>query len=186
MKLLKIIPATYFKPLCFSIVLLSILFSSNAYSRDFSEYDVKAVYLYNFIDFMSWPIDNQSESKKICIFGTNPFERALDELVKSENQKDRIVIDYPKKLEEIQDCHILFVGKAEEKRLKDISNRLKNQSVLIVSDISRFVYKGGMVGLITNSGRIKLEVNLKLVEEHGIKIDSNLLEISTIVDTSDG
>lgn len=135
---------------------------------------------------MSWPIDNQSKSKIICVFGTNPFNRSLDKLSKSKIRKYTVVIDYPKKLENIQDCHILFVGKSEEKRLKGISNRLKKQSVLIVSDISKFVYKGGMVGLITDSKRIKLEVNLKLVEEHGIKIDSNLLEISTIVDTSGG
>ena len=106
--------------------------------------------------------------------------------MKHKSQKNAVVISYLKKLEEIQDCHILFVGKSEEKQLKEISNKLKNQSVLMVSDISRFVYKGGMVGLTTDSERIKIEVNLKLVEEHGIKIDSNLLELSTIVDTSDG
>ena len=186
MSLIKYTFIAYFKPLCFSIILLSTLFLSNAHSKDFSEYDVKAVYLYNFLNFMSWPVDNQSKLKKICVFGTNPFGGVLDKLVKSKPQKDRIVIEYLNKLETIQDCHILFVGKSEEKLLKDIFNRLKKYSVLMVSDIPRFVYKGGMVGFTTDSERIKLKVNLKLVEEHGIKIDSNLLELSTIVNKSGG
>ena len=186
MRFLKTNSATNFKSLCSVVIILSFLFFPKVHPKDFSEYDVKAVYLYNFVDFMTWPTDDRVTSKTICVFGPNPFKRTLDNLAKSKNPINGIVIEYLQKLKNINDCHILFVSKAEEKRFSEIIKLVEEQSVLMVSDIPKFVYKGGMVGLTTDSERIRLEVNLRLVEEHGIKIDSNLLEISTIVDTSGG
>ena len=51
-----------------------------------TDYDVKAVYLYNFGRFVEWPasVTSKSEAFTVCVLGQDPFGPALDATLANE------------------------------------------------------------------------------------------------------
>src|SRR6266436_6507903 len=51
-----------------------------------TDYDVKAVYLYNFGRFVEWPasVAAKSDAFTVCVLGQDPFGSALDATLASE------------------------------------------------------------------------------------------------------
>src|SRR6267154_357061 len=124
------------------------------------EYRLKAVFLFNFAEFVSWPseafIDPQAPLV-IGVLGENPFGTHLDEVVRGERVNNRqLVVERYRRVEDIKVCHILFISRSEAGRLDEILPRLKNRSVLTVSDIDRFAARGGIIRFINEKNRIRL------------------------------
>src|SRR5439155_1062756 len=71
------------------------------------EYQVKAVYLFNFARFVEWPPEAQSGPLTICVAGQNPFGAVLDETLRGESVNNRPltarVIPGPE-----PGCHVIF------------------------------------------------------------------------------
>lgn len=53
--------------------------------------------------------------------------------------------------------------------------------MLTVSDLPGFARGAGVIGLVNENNRIKIEINLKAAREAGLKISSRLLEVSRLV-----
>ena len=60
-----------------------------------SEYQVKAVFVFNFSQFVEWPqetFDAQGKPFVIGVLGTDPFGQRLDEAVKGETVNERPLV----------------------------------------------------------------------------------------------
>ena len=146
------------------------------------EYNVKAVFLFHFIDFTSWPGErNKQEIRNICIYGKDPFDSRLQLLADSGLQQIPVKILPEINLASSSECHILFVSSSKKKQLNQIINYLANKPILTVSDIDDFAIRKGMIGFTIRAGKVKLEVNLDSVKLSGIKLSSNLIEIAKVV-----
>lgn len=171
------------KLVCALRVVLCCLLSSSIHARTFSEYDIKAVFLYNFVDFATWPDDGENKIKQICVFGDNPFDTALKDLANVDAKNNTVEIHYTRDLKEILDCHILFISQSEKNHVPKIINMVNHSPVLLVSDIKDFASRQGMIGFVLHANKIRLEINLVLINASGIKLSSSLIELSTIVDS---
>jgi hypothetical protein len=179
------------KPRCASLylsLLAAICFflgpdNSTAQQSRPTEFQVKAAYLFNFGKFVRWP-DTRSgaDTLEICVLGRNPFGRVLDDTVKGETIGARKVVS--RILPDIQDaagCNILFVSPSEEDHLTKILSTAKQMGALTVSDIPRFVERGGMIEFVVQDERIRFAVNAVPVEEAGLTVSSELLKVATKV-----
>ncbi|WP_062147772.1 YfiR family protein [Beggiatoa leptomitoformis] len=150
-----------------------------------TEYQVKAAFLYNFANFISWPstaFTDSTQTFQVCIFGTDPFEEVLDNLLKNQNAKDRkIKAVRLLNTATINNCHILFIGQSAQIQLEDLLALLDSYSVLTVSDIPDFVLRGGMIEFFTVDNKIRLAINPDKLEAAGMKADANLLRLSKIM-----
>lgn len=149
------------------------------------EYQVKAVFLFNFALFTDWPATAFADAKTplvIGVAGDDPFGEFLNQVVAGEKAKGRpIEIKRYGHASEAQGCHILFVSDSEKRRIDDDLAPLGTQPILTVSDISRFARRGGMVEFFTTRGRIRLRVNLQNARAAGLTISSKLLRPAEIV-----
>ena len=79
-----------------------------------SEYQVKAVFLFNFSHFVEWPktaFDNQYSTFVIGIIGDDPFGPYLTAAVEEERIGTHIIrVERYKSVNEIKKCHILYMG----------------------------------------------------------------------------
>src|SRR5439155_372026 len=84
------------------------------------EYQVKAVFLFNFAQFTEWPSNAFASADSpiyICTLGNNPFGDYLQQIVRNEAVRGRkLVIEHHQKVEEIKTCHILYIGQSEAER----------------------------------------------------------------------
>jgi len=156
-----------------------------------AEYQVKAVFLFNFAQFVQWPTKAFADEKTpfvIGLLGTDPFGAYLDRLTAGEKIGSRsFVVERYRSFEDIPTrCQILFISRSETGQLDQILHRLKGRSVLTVSDAEDFNRSGGMIRFVTENGKIRLRVNVMEAKESGLTISSKLLRPATIVTREKG
>ena len=165
--------------------LLGSLLPGAAGASEFDEYAVNAAYLYNFAKYVEWPPGTFASADApllICIVGDNPFGDALAAL------SGKTVGDHPVEVRHIptamglDQCHVVFVGRAEQGRFKALLAKLARQPILTVSDISDFAQTGGIIGLVEADQRIRFDINLTATRQAHLKLSSQLLKLATIVE----
>src|SRR6266542_1066729 len=75
------------------------------------EYQIKAAYLYNFINFIDWPNESNfynSPSINLCIFGDDPFGNDLDDIRNEIIKGKKLTVKYYSSLDKLRSCNILF------------------------------------------------------------------------------
>jgi hypothetical protein len=160
-----------------------------AQSRPPSEYQIKAVFLYEFGRFVEWPSFPQSpeQSFTICVLGADPFGVVLDNAVRNRTVNGHRV--ETKRLLGIRDsdtCHILFVSPSEERRVPDIVAALAGKSILTVGEGPEFTHRGGMIAFTVQDKRVRFAVNMGAAEGADLKVSSQLLKLATVIEASSG
>lgn len=148
------------------------------------EYQLKAVFLFNFTQFVEWPTTafstNESEMV-IGIMGENPFDTYLEELVSGEKINGHpVVIRYFQSIEEITTCHILFIKIEDANKQAQIVSRLKKRNIVTVSETPEFPTYGGMIRFFTMDNKIKFQVNLEASKEANVILRSKLLRLAEV------
>jgi uncharacterized protein DUF4154 len=153
------------------------------------EYQVKAVFLFNFAQFVEWPPSAFPDSAAplvICVLGEDPFGPYLDETVHGGTVHGHpMAVQRTHRVEEIRNCHILFVGRQEQERLEEILDTLKGRPALTVSDAEGFARRGGMIRFMTDQNRIRLRINLEAARAAHLTLSSKLLRPAQIVRTGE-
>jgi hypothetical protein len=155
-----------------------------------SEYQVKAVFVFNFSQFVEWPQQAFAPDGKqfvIGVLGSDPFGERLEEAVRGEviNQR-QLVIRRFQRVEDVQDCQILFIDRSQSGQLPRILTTLDHRSILTVSDLDRSSEKGVMIQFATLNNHIRLRINVESARAAGLVISSKLLRPAEIVTTNGG
>lgn len=154
-----------------------------------SEYQLKAVFLFNFAEFIEWPpgaFDDAQAPLVIGVLGEDPFGAMLDETVRDESVGQRkLVVQRYRRAEEITRCHILFISQSETGRLEPILTLLRGRNILTVCDTPGYALRGVMIRFVTDKNKIRLRINLEAARAAGLVISSKLLRPAEIV-TSEG
>jgi hypothetical protein len=164
-------------------LLLFILQGSILYgqSKMVSEYQVKAVFIFNFTQFVEWPqgtFHSREEPFIIGIFGENVFGNNLTETVAGEKYGTHpIIIKYHHKAEDSGKCHMLYINSGNQEEIKNILASLP-EGVLTVSDMPDFNSMGGMIQFYTENNKIRLRINAQRSRSAGLTISSKLLSVA--------
>jgi len=165
-------------------IMASIAPNAHTKSPSASEYQLKAVFLYNFAKFVQWPAKSFVDDHDpiiIGILGKDPFDATIDETIKSKTVKDRkLVIKRFEKIEDMEACHILFISSSEEERLAKNIEALKDSSILTVGEVKQFAKLGGIINFIVKENKIRFEINVDAAERAKLKISSKLLKLAKI------
>ncbi|HLQ67521.1 MAG TPA: YfiR family protein [Candidatus Limnocylindrales bacterium] len=149
------------------------------------EYDLKAVFLYQFAHFVEWPARAFADAHSpitIGVLGEDPFGGGLDEIVTNEAVGGRkLVVRRYRTVDEIDTCHVLFICPSEASRMAAILTRLKGRNLLTVGDTKDFVAQNGIVGFTLARNRLKLRINLAAADTAKLIISSKLLRQAEIV-----
>lgn len=151
-----------------------------------SEYTIKAVFLEHFTRFVEWPesfeITDTSYPFYVAVIGENPFGSILDQVYADQKIKNREVeIQYISTLDEISDCHILFISSSNKKILPEILSRTRDKPILTVSDTNGFAENGVLINFYLDGNKIKFEINERAVHESGLVMSYRLLSLARIV-----
>ena len=154
-----------------------------------TEYQVKAVFLFNFSQFVDWPAASFANGRSpliIGVLGDDPFGATLDEIVRGETVNGRpLAVRRYESIEQVDDCHILFVDRSQAGQLDAVVAALKERSVLTVGDFEGFTRHGGIIRFVTVANKIRLRVNLAAAQQAKLTISSKLLRPAQIVAPGD-
>ncbi len=167
-------------------LLLGIFIIVRADSEGFEEYQVKAVFLFNFTHFVTWPANAFPEADgpfRICVLGhNNPFGNLLEKAVRGETvEKHRVETRHIRDAWQARHCHIVFLEHRESDRQPALLRHIKDRPVLTVGETPNFIERGGMIGFVWREKKLKFAINLKAARAAGLRIDYKLLKLATEV-----
>lgn len=149
---------------------------------ELAEYQVKALFLYNFANFVEWPknaFKSESSSIRLCLFGEVPFGIFLDEMDGTLIGDRKLNIKRTQTLKEIKDgCQILFIGDDKKVILPTFWNEIKYLYVLSIGEEKGFAQKGGIVNIMRTTDQVQFEVNISNAMANGLFISSDLLSLA--------
>ncbi len=172
--------------------------------RKATEYQIKAIYLYNFLLFTEWPPreepgkEHKTENSEpplneknkddapqqqgtitIGILGRDPFgdsfAKVEGKVIKSHNKK-LIIKRFGTYNEnlDLTQCDLLFVCLSEKNKLKQILPSLKRVPILTVAGSPGFLEKGIMINFVTKEKKVRWEINQAPIKLAQLKLSSQL------------
>jgi hypothetical protein len=185
------------------ILLLLPAASLSAQNQDDSsqnrEYKIKAAFLYNFIKFVDWPMERDvadDENVVIGIIGKNPFGDAFEPIQNKKVKGNNTTIKYfqgfkelkqieednsskyENIVEEIKNCHLLFICSSEKNNLVDILTLVKDHNILTVGETPKMLEKNGIINFVLEENKVRFEINLIAARESKLVIRSQLLRLA--------
>lgn len=155
-----------------------------------TEYQVKAVYVFNFSHFVAWPqtaFEAATQPFVIGVLGSDPFGPHLEQAVHGEAVDNHpLVIRHYHDVAEVGDCQILFIDRSQRPQLQHILSSLDHRSILTVSDLDDASRQGVMIQLATEKQQIRLRINAASAHAAGLTISSNLLRLAELVGAQGG
>ncbi len=150
------------------------------------EMTLKASFLLNLTKFIYWPKErlllNKRESLVLCFPGEDPFNGILETARKESLLRMNLEIKKHVPDSQMKDCNILFLTVKEDRRLNEILTKVEGYPVVTVADTDGFAYRGAMVNFVIVDNKIRFKVNRNAMESNPIKLSSELLDLSIMVD----
>lgn len=167
------------------VVLSALIYTPHFALAESDLNQVKAVFLYNFANFVRWPpaaFNHGSNKLRMCIFGNAKLGMFLDAVDGSRIRDKRLQVIRTDDLKDIESgCHILFVSEEKKEHLPKFFNAMEHIYVLSVSDVAGFARRGGVVSIVRTSDKLEFEINLDVALKNGLLINSDLLSLARIV-----
>ncbi|MEW5888770.1 MAG: YfiR family protein [Pseudomonadota bacterium] len=164
------------------ILLILALAALPAGAQPVPEYELKAAFVYNFVQFTEWPADSPWDSSptlNLCVSASSPLSSALYALNDRAIRGRRLAVRFVGSYDALPGCHVLFLDAADRPRLAQIRKSLAGAAVLTISDDSDIIRDGVVIGLgLLDNNRMGFEVNLQAMRQARLTISSKLLRLS--------
>ena len=154
-----------------------------AQEQRLGEYQVKAAFIYQFINFIDWPPSsnfNNSPSINLCIIGDDPFGRAIDDMRSETIKGKKPAIRRYASYEEARNCHIIFIPASEKYHAGQILKATRKSTALTVGDMEEFAGKGAIISFFIEENKVRFIINTEAAKRSGLKISAKLLKLSKV------
>ncbi|MDB6168346.1 MAG: YfiR family protein [Verrucomicrobia bacterium] len=182
-------PGTTVRAVVARIVFAVLAWPAVLFGAPAREYQVKAVFLFNFAQFVEWPpeaFENPRSPIVIGVLGSDPFGSLLEDAVHGETAQGRpLQVRRFSDPRAAQGCHILFLSAHEAAKVPETLAALKGRPVLTVGESEGFAVSGGMIRFVMDRGKIRLRINANVARDAGLTLSSKLLRPAQIVDSGD-
>jgi len=165
------------------VLLLCLLRGPFATAAPAGEYQIKAAYLLNFARYVEWPAARlpAAQALRVCVLGRDPFGGELSALEGRQVNGREVRVRQIEAADQAGECHVVFIADSEERRLAPMLRMLASRSLLLVSDIDGFAEAGGGIGLVTEDGRVRFDINQASLQRDGLRASAQLLRLARSV-----
>jgi len=142
----------------------------------------KALFMYNFTKYIEWPATDRQGDFIIAILGASPMAKELEIIAgKQKVGSQNILVKTFNSVDEIDNCHILYIPASKSSELAQVIGKLSGKSVLVVTDKEGLATQGACINYIKDGDRIKYELNKKNIEKRGMVVSSSLVTLGIAV-----
>lgn len=144
------------------------------------EYQAKASFVYNFIQFTDWPDDVFTNGNfNLCVLNPDPFGRILDALAGEQVEGYPVVVKRVPRAEAVAEsgCHVVFVS-AAHRPSPELVRRVSGRGVLTVGEAPGFASRGGVINLVEDRGRLRFEINRNAAQQAELQLSARLLDLA--------
>ncbi|WP_340677945.1 YfiR family protein [Paraglaciecola sp.] len=162
------------------LLLLLVFFEMPVAAQEPVVYQVKASYIYNFLQFVQFPDDNSAGEITVCILGENKFGSAIETLegaaIPGAKIHIKLINNYREALE-IAPCKVVYIVGEDLALSRKILGDIDFTQVLTIGESSEFIGLGGYIELFSNDDSIRFRLNKTLVDKTQFKVAAQLLSL---------
>ena len=145
------------------------------------EYEVKSVYLLNFLLYTSWPASvlGEGDPLVVCVFGDDPFGEFLSQAVEGRRaQGHPIRLAQVDRVVEADRCHAGFIAERNRIPAPVWLERLEGLPVLTVGEGDEFMRAGGMLALVREEQNVRFDANPRRLRAARLEMSSRVLRLA--------
>ena len=154
------------------------------------ESQVKAMFVYNFLKFVEWPVDASADAKEpfvVLIIGEGSTADATEHFLESKTVGERpIVVRRTRSEPSFAGVRAAFVVERDGKKLQHILNAATVAGVLTIGEGDDFATHGGVIGLLVENRKVRFDVDTTAAQSSGLRVSSKLLALTRNVRSSGG
>jgi hypothetical protein len=148
-----------------------------------SELEVKAAYIFHFVQFVEWPPGTFADPRApfvIGVYGDEAMGGALTAMVRGET-----LGGHPLAVRQLDDegdtprCQIVYVSSNAERQWR--VGRRGDDEVLTVGESADFMRSGGMIEFFNDHHHVRLRINLAAVRAGSLQISAKLLRVAQVI-----
>ncbi len=138
------------------------------------DYKAYSLFVYNFMKYIEWP-EIQGDFV-LGVIGDSPVVKELEALAKTKKAKGHtIIIKHITVPDEAGNCQLVYVCSSKSSLLKQVNDKVKGRSVLVVAEREGLAKKGAALSFITlDDDVLKFEINKTVLDQNKLKIPSVL------------
>lgn len=143
---------------------------------------IKAIYIFNFANYIEWPKEYRDETFVIGVIGDTPLMKELERMSSSKkifNQS--IVVKQFESASNISKCHILYVPHDCTDPITGVLGSINDYSTLLVTDKPGLALQGSAINFVVRQNRVKFELNEKNAVKHNLKVSNSLEALAILV-----
>ncbi len=160
-----------------AIVLILMLATVNLTQAQ--NYNIKRVFIYNFIKYVQWPPAYSQGDFVIGVVGNSEMVKHLEDMATKKKAGGRtIIIKKYKSISEISKCNMLFIPKERSNLLPQILKATANISTLIISEKDGMAKSGSGINFVMIDGKPKFELNTAAIEQKNLRVSNELLSLA--------
>lgn len=169
-----------------ALLFLCLCCFSHLTAQPYTEYELKAAYLFNFGKYVTWPeqaYGKNENSFNIGVYGKNPFGNILTETVKDKSiQGKPVKIIICENTDDAKQCHMLFFSQINAMQAQEVIKTLENKAILTIGDqIEDFCQSGGIINFCPQNYKYRFEINNITAQQQNLIISSKLLALAKII-----
>ena len=147
------------------------------------EHEVKAAFLFKFPSFVEWPEAALGGGPLVIgVAGAEDVAAELQQIVPGRSVQGKpVVVRRLREGEPLAGVHVVFLGRAESARLREIVRSAPAQPVLIVCEWEGALEQGAVLNFLRGDGRVRFEVALDNAERRGLRISPRMLAVAQSV-----
>ena len=138
-------------------------------------------FIYNFIMNVEWPASYKSGNFIIGVLGNCEIVNELKNMASKKKRGNQpIKIQVYNSINDINNCHVLYVCASKSGKLAEVSQKLANKATLIISDTKDGTSKGAIINLLIIGGKQRFELSKKNAAAHNLKVSSTLQSLGIL------
>lgn len=147
------------------------------------EYDVKSVYIYNFSKYIDHTGSDTLSNFVIGVLGDSPIVKPLQNLAREHEVNDRTIdIRHWQTLDEIENCHFMFIAPTTDARLDSVLTKVQDWKVLTIADTPGYAAAGVAINFVVIEDKVRFELNFDALNRAKLNVSSKLVKLAILVD----
>ena len=165
------------------LVLLMLILCFQGNSVLAQDYKFHSIFIYNFTKYIVWPEEATRGNFVIGVLGKSNIKNALDVMAKTKKVKGNRsikVVEYSG-VDDIGNCHILFIPMASSANFDVIKAKMTDKPVLLITEKEGLGKKGSGINFVERNGKWRFELNRVAVEKNNLKVAKELTLLAILV-----
>ncbi|MCG3865813.1 MULTISPECIES: YfiR family protein [unclassified Photobacterium] len=161
----------YFIYAVVTLLICAYTIANKTYANNVADYEISAVYIYRFSQFVTWPEGNTTLT--YCTLGTDNIALTLSRLLKAKNNKIVTLTS----ISQLAQCQIAYISRQKGVGLTQIPIE---RGVLTIGTGDSFLEKGGIIELRSVNNKVRPVIALSSAKKSELTISSKLLKIAIL------